>query len=86
MGYTLGHARASYSLPTLGEGVALKFAWRSKDAEVSPQADILLQLVADALAQRLEELQATVGPSGSVAPVADLDGHREWARRRSQGV
>lgn len=81
----VGHARASYPLPLLGAGVALKFAWRSKDAEVSPQADILLQLVADALERRVEELQPTIGPSGSVAPVADLDGHRERARRRSQG-
>ena len=77
-----GHVRASFPLRSLGPGVVLRFAWRSDDAEVSPQADILLQLVADAVEKRLAELTSDNRQSG--APVADLAGHRERVRRRNE--
>jgi UDP-GlcNAc:undecaprenyl-phosphate GlcNAc-1-phosphate transferase len=46
----------SYELPATGSQT--RFAWLSDDGEVSPQADILLQLVADGLDQRLAEWHA----------------------------
>ena len=78
----VGHVRASFPLRSLGAGVVLKFAWRSEDAEVSPQADILLQLVADTAEKRLAELTSSDRHSGS--PIADLNAHRDKVRRRHE--
>lgn len=44
-----------YGLPSAGAHAEIKFAWQSEDAEVSPEADILLQLVVDACERRLSK-------------------------------
>jgi UDP-GlcNAc:undecaprenyl-phosphate GlcNAc-1-phosphate transferase len=41
----------SYSIPPLGSAAVVQFSWLSNAAEVSPEADILLQLVVDACAR-----------------------------------
>lgn len=41
-------------LDSNGRSLALKFVWDSDDGEVSPQADILLQLVADAVDRQFQ--------------------------------
>lgn len=45
---------ATFPLPSIGaQGAKVTFRWLSDDGDVSPQADILLQLVADAVDTRL---------------------------------
>lgn len=52
---TRSSVSAKYPLAHPGaERVELKFAWDSDDGDVSPQADILLQLVADAVDRQLQ--------------------------------
>jgi UDP-GlcNAc:undecaprenyl-phosphate GlcNAc-1-phosphate transferase len=48
----------SYALQHVAAG-ALHFSWRSEGGEVSPEADILLQLVADAVEARLQHFAET---------------------------
>jgi UDP-GlcNAc:undecaprenyl-phosphate GlcNAc-1-phosphate transferase len=47
---------ANYSLPPLGVAANLQFGWVSESGEVNPEVDILLQLIADACAQRIARL------------------------------
>ena len=44
---------ASYRLGALGEGARLNFHWQSDQGDVSPEAEILLQLIADAVESRM---------------------------------
>jgi UDP-GlcNAc:undecaprenyl-phosphate GlcNAc-1-phosphate transferase len=48
-------ARFPIGAPTLGE-VVIKFAWSSESGEVSPQSDIMLQLVADMMHDKVNLL------------------------------
>jgi UDP-GlcNAc:undecaprenyl-phosphate/decaprenyl-phosphate GlcNAc-1-phosphate transferase len=45
---------ASYPLPSAGDKATLRFAWTTDQGDVSPESDILLQLVADACDARLK--------------------------------
>jgi UDP-GlcNAc:undecaprenyl-phosphate GlcNAc-1-phosphate transferase len=47
---------ASYSVPPLGTAAILHFSWISDAGDLGPEADILLQLVADACANRVARL------------------------------
>jgi UDP-GlcNAc:undecaprenyl-phosphate GlcNAc-1-phosphate transferase len=47
---------ASYSLPPLGPKALLQFTFRSEIGEISPEADILLLLIADACNSRITRL------------------------------
>jgi UDP-GlcNAc:undecaprenyl-phosphate/decaprenyl-phosphate GlcNAc-1-phosphate transferase len=51
---------ASFPLPALHPGAKVTFRWYSDDGDVSPQADILMQLVADAVEARLAPQRAPV--------------------------
>ena len=54
---------STYTLPSAGARASLTFAWVADPASVSPEADILLQLVADACEERLargQEARAAV--------------------------
>jgi UDP-GlcNAc:undecaprenyl-phosphate GlcNAc-1-phosphate transferase len=44
---------AAFAVPAAGNGAQLRFAWLTDGGEVPPEADILLQLVADAVDARL---------------------------------
>jgi hypothetical protein len=44
---------STYTLPSAGSSASLTFAWTIEPANVSAEADILLQLVADACDERL---------------------------------
>jgi UDP-GlcNAc:undecaprenyl-phosphate GlcNAc-1-phosphate transferase len=44
---------SSYTLPSAGKTAALRFVWSADRATVAPEAEILLQLVADACEERL---------------------------------
>lgn len=54
---------ASFPLPRLGPQARVVFRWYSDDGDVSPQADILLQMAADAI-------EASLAPVEREAPVA----------------
>ena len=53
---------AVYSVPAAGERACLRFAWMTDQSDLSPETDILLQLVADALDTRLRR-----GESGRIS-------------------
>lgn len=62
---------STYTLPSAGPRASLTFAWSADPATVAPEADILLQLVADACEERLgrgQEARAAVA-SGRLRPV-----------------
>ena len=50
----MGSGKAVSSRYPVGAGIDVKFVWNSELEEVSPQVDILLQVVADLIAARLE--------------------------------
>lgn len=62
---------ASFPLPTLADSARLTFAWHSTRGDVSPEADILLQLIADAVETRLTRAEAarTAVSTGRLRPV-----------------
>ena len=45
---------ASFAVPAAGSSAQLRFAWLTDSGDVPPEADILLQLVADAVDARLQ--------------------------------
>ena len=59
---------ASYSIPPMGNDATLRFAWRSDSLEITPETDILLQLVVDACGNRLARL-AEVHTTSSTTPL-----------------
>jgi UDP-GlcNAc:undecaprenyl-phosphate/decaprenyl-phosphate GlcNAc-1-phosphate transferase len=57
---------ASFPLPAVDANAKVTFRWYSDDGDVSPQADILMQLVADAIEARLTPQRAPVAAESSV--------------------
>jgi UDP-GlcNAc:undecaprenyl-phosphate GlcNAc-1-phosphate transferase len=51
---------AIYALTAAGEKACLRFAWVTEEGEVTPESDILLQLVADACEARLKRTEVAV--------------------------
>jgi UDP-GlcNAc:undecaprenyl-phosphate GlcNAc-1-phosphate transferase len=54
---------ARYPLGVGATRGALRFGWRSEQGDVSPQCDILLQVAADAVAERLARLGSDLAPA-----------------------
>jgi hypothetical protein len=50
-------ANASYPLPAAGPRATLRFAWMSEQGDVTPESDILLQLIADACDARIRRTE-----------------------------
>lgn len=48
---------ATYPLPAAGARASLRFAWNTDQGDVSPEADVLLQLVADACDARIKRAE-----------------------------
>ncbi|MFW6067496.1 MAG: glycosyltransferase family 4 protein [Myxococcota bacterium] len=58
---------ATFPLPAAGGNAAVTFRWLSDDGDVSPQADILLQLATDALDAELARLHVAPAAAASEA-------------------
>jgi UDP-GlcNAc:undecaprenyl-phosphate GlcNAc-1-phosphate transferase len=66
LGSTSSSVTASYALAALGPATSLHFSWTSDAGEVGPEADIMLQLVADAIeasATRMSEARRSSASS-----------------------
>ncbi|MFW6086879.1 MAG: MraY family glycosyltransferase, partial [Myxococcota bacterium] len=61
---------ATFPLPSVAPAAKLTFQWLSDDGDVSPQADILLQLVTDGVDAKL------AAPKPAAQPAAETSGHR----------
>ena len=62
----------------------LKFGWRAETEDVSPQNDILLQVLVDAVAERLSALQSPLAPQPATpAPEGADEAQRVLASRVS---
>jgi UDP-GlcNAc:undecaprenyl-phosphate GlcNAc-1-phosphate transferase len=61
----------------------LKFGWRADTEDVSPQNDILLQVLVDAVAQRLSALQSPLAPQQLTTADDDEEAQRVLASRLS---
>jgi UDP-GlcNAc:undecaprenyl-phosphate GlcNAc-1-phosphate transferase len=48
-----GFVTAAYPLVTLGSSAMLSFSWQSETSDLAPEAEILLQLIADACNHRI---------------------------------
>lgn len=60
------------SFPMFGEAVEVRFSWKSEHGDVSPQMDILLQLVVDALEEHLARVKSPWMPVAADLPTPEL--------------
>jgi UDP-GlcNAc:undecaprenyl-phosphate GlcNAc-1-phosphate transferase len=69
-----------YSIPPLGSAAIVQFSWLSNAADVSPEADILLQLVVDACARHVARLgDVRRASTHEEAPAPAPEGHLRTA-------
>ena len=62
---------AEYPIPALGGEAQLRFEWITEQGEVAPEAEILLQLVADAVDARIRQPERAreARQSGHLRPI-----------------